>query len=153
MSDPRSIEARIRVLEDHHDIAALVARHQDVADQKDFDSWPDILTDDIVVEFPFASHTGRDGIAEWGRNALAIFEATFHMQSNLILEIDGDTARGRTTAWAVGIARAESRRRTFEEGGVYQWTFRRTSEGWRIAKLSFAATWATDMDNTGLAGN
>lgn len=152
MTESAAMDLRIRALEDRHAITDLVARHQDVGDQKDFDRWPDLLTDDVVVEFPFASYTGRDGIAEWGRKALAVFEATFHMQANLILDIDGDTARGRSTAWAVGIRDAASRRRTFEEGGQYEWGFRRTDQGWRIARLRFAATWANDVEDTGLAG-
>ena len=80
---------------------------------------------------------------------LAAFPAFQHLVSNPMLDIDGDTATGRTMCFnPMGVARPDGQPgepRMFFCGLWYLDHFVRTSEGWRISERFEEKSWTHNM--------
>ena len=147
-----SLDARVLELLDKEEIRELLFRFAEAADTKQWRVWEDCFTEDARVNFPFASHTGREGSGAWAEAALAPFEVTMHLYGNTQLVIEGDEARGKTNFWAACTPSREDIGRHFDEGGSYNWRFRRTDAGWRITSIDLDVIFTSGADETGLSG-
>lgn len=143
---------RIKELIDKDDLRELLFRYAECVDKKKWPEWEDCFAENAQVVMPFASHSGRAGLAEWGKAALAPFEITEHLYGNIQVRIDGDQATGRCNFWGAHTHSRKDISRHFDEGGSYSYQFVRTKAGWRISRLDLDITWKTGDDNTGLAG-
>jgi hypothetical protein len=84
-----------------------------------WDDWANCFTDDAVVEMPFGTHIGREGLGRWAADALASFEATVHLSANLEVELQGDEAIGTSNIWAACVSREDAPDQHFDGGGYY----------------------------------
>ena len=131
MTDERSRTA------DEVEIAKLLAKLGQMADDGDLNEYAQLFTEDGSWIGPAGdTRTGRadiiagaqqrrdDGIQGPGTNS-------FHLISNVNIEVDGDTATGKTYYHYYRNADATPQLTVM---GVYRDEFRRTPEGWRMAK-------------------
>lgn len=145
---------RITTLIDESDIIQLLTRYAWCVDDKRWEDWAACFTDDTIVTMPFASHTGRADLADWGQRALEPFEITHHMSTNFDIVIDGDHARGRSKFQAVHVPSGAHTDQHFIESGLYRWEFVRTPIGaWLISSCTIEVSWTAGKDDTGLAGS
>ena len=129
-------------LEDEFAIRALMDRYGSGVDERDWDTWAAIFTDPLETDFsgidpafepatlPLEQHVAGT------RAVLEHFDATQHMITNVQVFLDGDQAQARAVMRAehwLGGLRGTPRYTMF---GVYENSFRRTAEGWRIARLA-----------------
>jgi hypothetical protein len=106
-------------------------------DDRKFHEIEDLMTMDVMVEMPLATHKGRDGLADWTAQALSAMEATLHLSSNFDINIDGDNAEARGKVFVVGVGDLQRRDSVFGMGGIYTWSLIRTPQGWRVALYKF----------------
>ena len=123
-------------------IANLKARYCAAADISATDpetaraQFADIFTDDFVGDYGLAPLIGAQAITDFLCTAIAANSKwMIHMLSSPCIAVDGDTATGD---WAVLVhsKRCETGA-MMEVIGRYSDEFRRTAEGWRIAKVRF----------------
>jgi len=130
-------DERSRRTADEVEIAKLLAKLGQMADDGDLSEYAQLFTEDGSWTGPAGdTRTGRadiiagaqqrrdDGIQGPGTNS-------FHLISNINIEVDGDTATGKTYYHYYRNADATPQLTTM---GVYRDEFRRTPEGWRMAK-------------------
>ena len=67
---------------------------------------------------------------------MAVFKSTQHMISNIMLEIDGDTATGRTLCHNPMVLGKGDEEHVFVCGLWYIDKLARTADGWRIRERS-----------------
>jgi ketosteroid isomerase-like protein len=133
-----ALEQRVQRLEDIQEIANLKARYLNGADGGwSFNKKPS--DPDVVVPF-FAEdgvwHSESQGRAE-GRAAIreawskfsSVMPFAIHCISNPLIDVDGDTGTGEWHVLMKGVAASGVE---FWSAGIYQDTFVRTAEGWRI---------------------
>jgi ketosteroid isomerase-like protein len=156
MDAGRSIEDRLRRLEDIEEIRKLKARYCDYVDLgwelEDPDKKNKLVTtvfsEDIVWEVPTADglserFVGREQVLEQYDRAVAPFLFGIHLAMNPIIEVDGDQASGQ---WPVLVPMTEPDGRAVWCSGKYLEKYVRTDDGWRIAYLRLATAFYTPFD-------
>jgi len=135
-SEVAALTARVRALEDHIEITQLVAQYGPSVDSGSATATAELWTEDGVFDaVPFLQMRGRDEISAMvrsdGHQAL-ILNGCGHVLTVPHVEIDGDTARGRSYALNIRWD-AEGDRFWVARVSANTWTWVRTPEGWRIA--------------------
>jgi ketosteroid isomerase-like protein len=98
-----ALEARVRELEDMAEIQHLVLDYGRYLDSKDFAACSKLFAREGVFVLPFESVVGPDAIQAsmegmLGKHLGAEPGVDFHVLANLIIHLDGDTARS-TSFW------------------------------------------------------
>ena len=112
---------------------------------------PDLLR---TVYWPGAMdhHTGFEGTGEdfieWALPRLALLEQKVHMIGNILIDLDGDTAKVETYLWSVSISPGDEPRQSVV-AGRYLDRFEKRDDEWRIAERWVVHDWFDDT----LAGN
>jgi ketosteroid isomerase-like protein len=118
------------VMTDHEAIATLIAKHALYADEGDADQRAALYSQD-------GEFIGPDGITTPGIDAIhAVFTRRQpvkgkHVTTNVIIDIDGDEATGRTD---FVFLLAGDQGFTVAAVGHYEDGFVRTEDGWRFAR-------------------
>jgi 3-phenylpropionate/cinnamic acid dioxygenase small subunit len=112
-----------------------VADYAAAIDEKRFHDYEDCFTDDVVLEYSWGSVEGREGLAERVDELLATMSYTQHLITNVRVDFDGDTARGRADFLVTLIKADDPERRFWHEIGYYLHEYRRTGAGWRFSRL------------------
>ena len=124
-----SLEDRIRLLEDRAALSELIARYAMYVAQGKGDDLGALFTEDGRF---------RAGQREFAGAALRPFFAamkplnTLPLVGNLMLEIDGDDARGQSTLFA-----RMPKETVITYSGHYDDVFRRTADGWKFVSRDF----------------
>jgi uncharacterized protein (TIGR02246 family) len=130
------LDERLWRIESTLDIQRLEARYSQTWDASDHDGWADVFTEDGI--FHCVDLVGRPGFRHRGREQLAAFckdlqtgMERLHLINSNDVEVDGDTAHGRTTFEchrvelgshpAIGLVT-----------GYYETDFVVTEAGWKI---------------------
>jgi hypothetical protein len=72
--------------------------------------------------------------------------ATQHRISNMLIELDGNTARAECYVWAYHIAEHEGADKEGILGGRHHFVFRRRGDEWRIQHRSTVFDWNQNQD-------
>lgn len=143
-------DARIGYLEDQLQLQKLINTYHWRADQLDWQGWSETFTEDAVFDLPnaFGLLKGRKQIHDICKGNMAhVYKAMQHIMVNLDFEITGaDSASGRANLIFSGIADPAKPTEYVQSGGRYQWEFRRTRDGWRIAKAHLIFLWSNGGD-------
>jgi ketosteroid isomerase-like protein len=126
MTDPQWIA-------DFHAICALKARYCRFLDTKDWEGWTNCFTEDLVLDTTPSGGTrieGRDAALAMVRPAIEPAK-TAHQVHSPEIEIHGDTATG---IWAMQDRVVWSAERSLTGYGHYHEDYRRTPDGWKIAR-------------------
>ncbi len=121
----------------------LVHRYALLVDNRDLDAAVALFTADGVLSTPdppehldpVHEHAGHDAVHE----ALAIVtsvERTFHEVVGTVLDLDGDGARGQVACVAHHLVTRDGETKDHVWHLRYDDAYRRTPEGWRIARRS-----------------
>lgn len=139
-SGPRVDPTRLEALEDRIAIAELLHAYAQAVDRRDATGAAALFTLDgelVVWSEPAAESPpilkGRDQIAR-ALAGLDRYRATFHEISSHTIELEHDTATGRTACVAHHVSGSDSEERDRVWYLNYTDTFEREPGGWRIAR-------------------
>lgn len=125
-------------ISDRLEIQELMVRYSHAVDSRNWDLLDEVFTPDAVIDYTvFGGPRGSLGeIKEFLGSAMPTFIAFQHMIANSMLEIDGDTATGRTMCHNPMVLPPddEGGERVFFVGLWYLDRFVRAADGWRIAE-------------------
>lgn len=128
----------LQEISDRMEIADLVHRYAQIIDAKDFDLLrEEIFCDDAFVDYSVFG--GSKGDVEttiaFLRKAFRLFPNTQHLNANIQIQVDGDRASGRIMCLNPQEMKLPDRdEHIFFCGLWYVDEYRRTDQGWRIAR-------------------
>lgn len=125
-------ETLLRTLADRAELADLVARHSLWIDESRFDETGRLFTEDVVVTSPRGQARGIDALVALVRKGHDTYARTLHSKSNVVFDIDGDTATVRAHDIAVFVIDDKTEAIA---AGTHHYRARRTDDGWRFDRL------------------
>lgn len=136
-----STETLIRALADRAELADLVARHSLWIDEARHGETDQLFTEDVVVKSPRGEARGIGALIELVRSGHDTYVRTLHNKSNLIIEVDGETATVRAHDIAVFVIDDKTEAIA---AGIARYGARRTEDGWRFDRLEITPVALTE---------
>lgn len=138
---------RLGALLDRGEIADLVARSLVAIDEARFDDLRDLYAEDASASTPGGEARGIDAIVAHVGRTHTPERRTQHLLGDVVVDLDGDTARARanviagftTSAADDTTAPAPPVEVTF--GTVYRYRAVRTPAGWRLSQVEIHPVW------------
>jgi hypothetical protein len=127
-----STETLIRDLADRAELADLVARHSVWIDETRYGETDRLFTEDVVVTSPRGSSRGIEELIGLVRAGHDRYVRTLHSKSNVVIEVEGETATVRANDLVVFVL--DERTQAFA-AGIHEYGARRTEDGWRFDRL------------------
>ena len=127
---------------DQQAVSTLVTRLYALLDEGRYDELGSVYTDDIELRFPSGDMRGLDAVTEIARRRGERYDRVQHISTDLLVDVDGDSARVRTNHWAVHV-HAGGR---FEAGLVHHFDAARTPAGWRLTRGRADVIWRAGQD-------
>jgi ketosteroid isomerase-like protein len=129
---------------DTAEITQVLYAYARAIDAKDWKSLERVFTPDARIHYALerGAELSFAELGAWLAGAMRIFKATQHVISNPLVELRGDAAS--STAYLVAThvqIKQDGTPALTTEGGRYSDTWRRTSEGWRIATRRLDRIW------------
>jgi hypothetical protein len=125
-------------ISDRFEIQDLIHRYAAIIDSKEFDRLRDeIFCEDAFIDYSaFGGSRGDvDATIAFLHKAMKIFPNTQHLNANIQIEVQGDTATGRVMCFNPQDMHLPDREpHIFFCGLWYVDEYRRTASGWRIAR-------------------
>lgn len=142
----RSLEDRIRLLEDHAALKRIVDTFSSLADDKRVHEQTFLFTEDGIVETWFGDTAlprleGRRAIEDSWTPFLATFDTVYHMNGQFAAEIDGDAATAVHYCTVELIGGPEGQKTRNSNGVIYNDSYVRRNGEWLIAKRVARFTW------------
>ncbi|MFD8010601.1 nuclear transport factor 2 family protein [Streptomyces sp. NPDC058955] len=140
--DTEEMRRQLRALTDRAEITDLMGRYLRSLDAGVFDEeWADAFhTEDVTAEMPIGTVHGRDALLAHVRQAMALFDRTVHMGTDLVVEVDGDRATVRGAQLSTHVL-ADGSGELFVSAGHVDNELVRTADGWRIAASALRVVW------------
>jgi 3-phenylpropionate/cinnamic acid dioxygenase small subunit len=134
----------IEEIADRLAIADVLYRYATALDTRDWELLREVFMPDAVTEYEgdVGSFTGVDQTIAIVSEYLGGYDATQHLISNIVVDVDGDVAQ--STCYLHAEHYMTNQRiggNTLEIGGTYRDRLVRTDGGWRIAHRYLAVTW------------
>lgn len=141
-----SLEQRIQQLEDQAAIKRLVDTFANLADDKDIATQMHLFTEDATVntyfgDTLFASMSGREEISKVFSGFIANFSALYHMNGQIVTNIDGDLASSTHYCLVVLISNDNGKEFKNFNGVIYKDDYVRRDGQWLISKREARFTW------------
>ena len=138
------LEKRIRAIEDLEDIKRLHQKYVNLMDNLHYDKVFDLFTEDAEVEVRNSGvKRGKNEIAEIYLSIIAKTKGTLRDNGHLAIApdiaVDGDIAKG---TWLIYMLFCKLSIQWVQ--GLNECEYRRENEGWKISKLKFTRTLASD---------
>jgi len=133
---------------DRTEIVEQTTRMAWLADRRDWDRLVDLFADEVDLDYTALTggHPVRlspvDLVAGW-RAGLGGLDATQHLVSNHLVDVDGDRAVATAQFQATHVLANPHGDPTWTLGGHYRFGLVRRDDGWRIDAVTMTATWAT----------
>jgi hypothetical protein len=127
-----STETLIRALADRAELTDMVARHSSWIDERRYGETDRLFTEDVVVKSPRGEARGIEALVELVRSGHDTYVRTLHSKSNLIIEVDGETATVRAHDIAVFVIDDKTEAIA---AGFHRYGARHTEDGWRFDRL------------------
>jgi SnoaL-like domain len=122
----------IRALADRAELTDLVARHSLWIDEGHYGETDRLFTEDVVVKTPRGEAHGIGALIDLVRAGHDVYVRTLHCKSNLVIEVDGETAMVRAHDIAVFVIDDKTEA---VAAGIHRYGARRTEDGWRFDHL------------------
>jgi len=146
-SDPNATatEDRLQILE-------LTGRLALLLDARDWNALEQIFTDPVYWDrtslFGGEPETSTPAELVGGlRYALGGLDATHHLITCNVIDLDGDRATGSANMVGTHILANTSGDPVWTVGGRHDYRYERTPAGWRIAAVTFTVQWGTGNMN------
>jgi len=141
-----AMEQRIQRLEDQAAIKYLVDTFSNLADDKDVAGQMPLFTEDATVDTYFgdtlfASMRGREEIGKVFSGFIANFEALYHINGQMTVDIDGDRASSTHYCLVVLVSDEQGKKSKNFNGVIYKDEYVRRDGQWLIAKRLARFTW------------
>ncbi|MCB1678923.1 MAG: nuclear transport factor 2 family protein [Halioglobus sp.] len=133
-------------LSDRFEIQDLVFQYAHLIDSKNFDALRDVFSEDAHVDYGVYGGSVGDleTTIDYLKSALAsgVFPNTQHLNANVQISVDGDSATGRVMCFnPMDMSLPDGGRQTFMLGLWYVDSYRRTKDGWRISQRREEKSW------------
>ncbi|KAH0829518.1 hypothetical protein AYO21_10375 [Fonsecaea monophora] len=137
-----TLERRLRILEDKDALWTLLCRYCRVVDDHDWKGFGDMFTEDGILNFvDWGPIQGREKIAK-ATSVEEVFQYQEHSLSNIMFVVDGsDTATATGFLTFIATPDASKREEFAASGGRYEFTFKRTHEGWKVYRHLLTKGW------------
>jgi hypothetical protein len=126
------IETTVRELADRAALQDLVARHSVWVDESRWDETDRIFTEDVAVKSPRGEARGIAELLDLVKQGHDMFAQTVHNKSDLVIDLDGDSAHVRAHDIALFVVDDTA---VSLAAGVHHYGARRTENGWRFTSL------------------
>ena len=129
--------ATLEALVDKQEINELLCRYASMVDQRDWALRDEVFAPGATIDY--RSTGGQAGpyqeTLDWLDRALEPWPVNLHFISNVVIDLEGDTASSRCYFHApMGRVAADGTQLVITNAGYYDDDLVRTSRGWRIAK-------------------
>lgn len=132
--------AALQRLADRIELEDLVIRYANAIDRRDFDALDAVFLPDAHIDYRAMGGIEGDypAIKAWLPQALGSFPSYMHLVGNFDFRIDGDAATGRIACFNPMVVPDPQGgdAETMFLGLWYVDDYRRTADGWRIARRS-----------------
>ena len=129
---------------DRLELSDLLDAYARGIDTKDWDLVASVFTPDATLDYSaFGGPKGSPAdVISWVSASVSAFPMTQHHITNRTFEIDGDAASSAAELFApMGMAAGEGKMTMLFTGGVYNDTYRRTPDGWKISSRVCDRAW------------
>ena len=129
---------------EHDAVAEVLLRYAVAMDVSNLELLATCYTDDCRVEVSNRGlvATSRDAIVEGAAALLAAVDATYHVITNQIVEVDGDRARMSAYAQTSYFRRGSPSGDSLVVLGIYELELRRLADGWRASHVVLHELWS-----------
>ncbi|MEP1471627.1 MAG: nuclear transport factor 2 family protein [Halieaceae bacterium] len=133
-------------ISDRFEIQDLVFHYADLVDQKKIQALRDVFTEDAFIDYSvFGGSVGDlETTLEFLESALTneLFPNSQHLNANVQVELDGDTAKGRVMCFnPMEMSMPDGGTQVYFIGLWYVDEYRRTADGWRINRRVEEKSW------------
>lgn len=128
----------VRALADRAELAELVARQGLWIDERRFEETREMFTDDVEIRLPGFEARGATTLAEVARKRHEEYESTQHATTNLVIDLDGNTAAVRAGVQAV--FKLTDGKSLVLTTARYRFDAERTDHGWRFTSIEVTPT-------------
>lgn len=133
-------------MSDRWEIQDLVFRYAEIIDTRDFEALREVFTEDVHVDYSaFGGSVGNlEETLAFLKASLTpeLFPHTQHLNANVQVKLDGDTASGRVMCFnPMNMELPDGHSQTFFLGLWYLDEYRRTAAGWRISNREEVKSW------------
>jgi 3-phenylpropionate/cinnamic acid dioxygenase small subunit len=128
-------------------IADVLTRYSRGIDRCDLDTLSAVFWPDATADYG----SGRQNAQEWARATVAALKGmhrTQHAISNMLIDVDGDTARAETYCQAYHEIDGKDGRIEMVVGGRYLDRLERRDGAWRIAERAYVMDWNRNIPST-----
>jgi ketosteroid isomerase-like protein len=135
----------LQEISDRFEIQDLIYRYSEIIDAKDFDALRDIFSEDAHIDYSVFGGAvgGRGEIIDFLHKVMGMFPNTQHLNANIQISLDGDAGRGRVMCFnPQEMSLPDGGTQVYMLGLWYVDEYRRTDEGWRIARRVEEKSWA-----------
>ena len=112
-------------------VRGLIERYADAVNRRDTGDWAALWTEDGVWEVFGTEITGRDAVVGAWSAAMKGFSFVFHVVHSAVIEVEGDSARGR---WTVSEQLVNAKGEPGILLALYHDDYRREAGEWKIAR-------------------
>lgn len=134
--------------DDWAEIVTVITRMAWLADRRDWDQLLDVFAEQVELDYTSltggepARLTPADLVAGW-RAGLGGLDATQHLVSNHLVDVQGDRAVVTAQFQATHVLATPRGDPTWTLGGRYRFGLTRHEGRWRIDAVTMTTTWAT----------
>jgi 3-phenylpropionate/cinnamic acid dioxygenase small subunit len=137
-------DERLVALLETEAIRIQIVRLARYMDERRWDEYSALFTDDGTLELPFGSSEGPAAIRARVEADLSNYTATQHLNSNYDIEVRGDTASARASFIATHVTTADGTG-FWSGGGAYHLELREIAGVWRIERLIIKPAWRNEQ--------
>ncbi|MFN3231121.1 MAG: nuclear transport factor 2 family protein [Alphaproteobacteria bacterium] len=136
----------LQVLKDKAEIQETILKYATGLDSRDFALYRSIFADEVDIDF--SSYSGQPASRmtgdEWGQmvqRMLPGFDATQHVLTNFVIEVDGDEATANVYVQAEHFIANSEGDNSHTLGGYYIHKLKRHGDAWKIHATTLNVTW------------
>ncbi|MFQ3322470.1 MAG: ketosteroid isomerase-like protein [Pseudomonadales bacterium] len=138
----------LKELSDRQEIVDLIIDYAQAIDQQKFDALDGLFTADAFIDYT-AMGGPKGGFAEvkkFLQETLPAFKEYFHLNSNIRIHLNGDTAYARVMCFnPMGIPQPDAKPHVMYLGLFYLDKYIRTKQGWRITERIEEKAWTDNV--------
>lgn len=134
----------LQEISDRFEIQDLVYRYADIIDQRRFDELEEVFSDDAHIDYSAVGGAVGDKASTIAflKKALPAFKCFQHLNANLQITVNGDTATGRVMCFnPQELMLGKEKSQLFMLGLWYNDEYVRTPKGWRMRKRTEVMSW------------